>query len=42
MSSTLPDRQNTVKTTERTPAGTALTNVLVEVIRLAEFFTQGG
>lgn len=42
MSSTLPNRQNTVKTTERTPAGTALTNVLVEVIRLAEFFTKGG
>jgi DNA-binding MarR family transcriptional regulator len=30
------------KSDEHTPAGTALTSLLVEVIRLAEFFTQTG
>jgi DNA-binding MarR family transcriptional regulator len=38
----LPTGQHTVKTGEWTPAGTALTSLLVEVIRLAEFFTQTG
>jgi DNA-binding MarR family transcriptional regulator len=35
-------RQNAVKRQEHTPAGAALTNLLVEVIRLAEFFTHTG
>jgi DNA-binding MarR family transcriptional regulator len=42
MSGRLPKRQHAVKTRERTPAGEGLTNLLVEVIRLAEFFTQTG
>jgi DNA-binding MarR family transcriptional regulator len=42
MSATLSKRQDTVKGGERTPAGTALTDLLVEVVRLAEFFTQRG
>jgi DNA-binding MarR family transcriptional regulator len=41
MTSTVPKRQHPVKD-GHTPAGTALTNLLVEVIRLAEFFTQTG
>lgn len=38
----LSTRQDAVKRGKRTPAGTALTSLLVEVIRLAEFFTQTG
>ena len=41
MSGNVTTRQHAVKD-ERTPAGAALTDVLVEVIRLAEFFTQTG
>jgi DNA-binding MarR family transcriptional regulator len=43
--SSLPRRQNTVKpdaAARRTPAGEALTLLLVQVIRLAELFTQTG
>ena len=42
MSGSLPKRQDTVKPLQHTPAGAALTRLLVEVIRLAEFFTQTG
>jgi DNA-binding MarR family transcriptional regulator len=42
MSESVPRRQHPVKVGERTPAGEALTSLLVEVIRLAEFFTQTG
>jgi DNA-binding MarR family transcriptional regulator len=42
MSGTIPKRQDTVKRVEETPTGATLTDVLVEVVRLAEFFTQSG
>lgn len=42
MSRTVTKRQDTVKTADRKVAGTALTNLLVEVTRLAELFTQRG
>jgi DNA-binding MarR family transcriptional regulator len=35
-------RQRTVKHQDRTPAGAALTSLLVEVVRLAEFFRHTG
>jgi DNA-binding MarR family transcriptional regulator len=42
MSGTLPTRQDAVKAAQWTPAGAEITNVLVEVIRLAEYFTRTG
>lgn len=42
MSGTLPTRQDAVKAGQRTPAGAEITNVLVEVIRLAEYFARTG
>lgn len=42
MSGNLPNRQDAVKLPQHTAAGAALTRLLVEVVRLAEFFTQTG
>jgi DNA-binding MarR family transcriptional regulator len=41
MADSLPRRQHAVNT-ERTPAGSALTNVLVEAVRLGELFRHTG